>query len=139
MVDFVKSFQQGLTSADAARKNKNEIESVFAELNEQLHSATKGKVQIKIVSYGLQPSILPGAREYFSYDVIQAINPLVDSSSKMLAKWSQHPEGYPCTITIGKTEYVCEDKEALEGVLATMLQDPSVGESLQALLNLESE
>lgn len=157
MVDFVKSFQQGLTLADIARKNKAEIRSVFDELNTQLNPVTEGKIQIELMSYELeknpvakpskgsiraalstwhqQDDAITGESPHNIYDTIGARNLLVKNSPpKELAKWSQNPRGYPCTITIGKTEYVCENKEALERTLATMLQHPSVGEILQTLL-----
>ena len=125
MIDFVKSFNEGLTSANIVQNNIDEIGSVFIELNNQLNSATGGKVQIYIAGSG---------------SVIAACNPLLKKdNSKRLGQWSQHPKGYPCKITIGNTEYVCEDKEALELALANMLQDPSVGESLKTLLSLTPE
>jgi hypothetical protein len=127
MVDFVKSFQQGLTSAEIAQNAKEEIQSVFSELNRQLHSATDGKIKIEI---GVQ-----GVTWVQSNWFITARNPLIPGSEiKKLANWSQHPTGYPCTITVGNIEYVCEDKEALEEAIASMLQNPKVGEYLQSLL-----
>ncbi len=139
MVDFVKSFQQGLSSADIAKKNKEEIESVFTELNTQLNSATGGKIRIYL-THDIVGNIFSFIVTQGVYNVVVAINPLIENSPvKQLARWSQSTEGYPCTITVGKTEYVCENKKSLEQTLATMLQDPSVGETLQVLLNLDAE
>ena len=142
MVDFVKSFRQGISLADIARKNREEIQEVFAELNAQLNSATGGKIRIYLTLDTTIGNILVFklTQGVGAYNVVVASNPLIENSPvKHLARWSPSPEGYPCTITVGKTEYVCVNKKSLEETLATMLQDPSVGKSLQILLNLDAE
>lgn len=135
MVDFAASLRQGFDSADTAKKNREEINSVFSELNVQLAAVTEGKLAIKIKRLNEAGLFgIPGPK----YLAIAAINPTVSGSQfRELAKWTQHDSGYPCTIKFGKNEYVCVDKSSLEETLAAMLEDPRIGEILQDLLNLK--
>ena len=45
--------------------------------------------------------------------------------------------GYPCKITSSATEYICEDKQGLEGSLAELLRDPEVAEECLAVMKFE--
>jgi len=46
MVNFVEAYKSGLNSANLAKKNKEEIDSVFVELYKQIFQATEGKISV---------------------------------------------------------------------------------------------
>ncbi|MDR3482933.1 MAG: hypothetical protein P4L91_19720 [Burkholderiaceae bacterium] len=46
MTYFTESFHKGISAAKNAERNKEEVNAVFAEMNEQLSSATENKIAI---------------------------------------------------------------------------------------------
>jgi hypothetical protein len=140
MTDYVKAFRDGLQAAEAADAARSEIDSVFSELDRQIGAASGGKVAIARQECQLPASQWELAipfRPKKTYWAILAWNPTVpNSSSKLLAKWSQDARGYPCKITFERWERICEDREALENSLAELLGDATVGEKLYGLTKL---
>jgi hypothetical protein len=141
MVNFVEAYKSGLNSAELAEKRKNEVESVFNELNKQLADATNGKIIIsrdQIIdrdnAIGIM-SVLSGGKMTY-YSAIVASNPYAKNSTKELARWAQDRAGYPCKITLDSETMYCQDKKGLENGLAKLLRDPVVGETLRKLQNL---
>ncbi len=183
MVNFMEAYKSGLNSADLAKKNKKEIDSVFVELQEQILQATERKITVTRKKLPDQDSeqdmetfdFAMVGRQFKSFqelnkgtkshekqilhwaiaaENVQANNvsggsrwPEVTNEEirvrklkrgilKELARWTPHPAGYPCQITIGSKIIYCEDKRGLERALLEMLRDPVVGATLQELQNL---
>jgi hypothetical protein len=144
MADYIKAFKQGIEAAQATDRAKKEIGEVFKELNNQLLSGLGNKISIYLKEIVPRAAItkgikLPLAVDYANkYWAIVASNPSVDKGPvKELARWSMDRAGYPCKITWKDMQYKCEDKAALEHVLAELLQDPLVGETLYSLMKWE--
>ena len=138
MVNFVEAFKSGLNSAGLAEKNKNEVNSVFSDLNQQLKDITDGRIVIsrrQFLERGNFSLSIDLVNEKY-YSAIAASNPFVTGSDKELAKWSQDRNGYPCKIILGSQTMYCRDKQGLENGLEILLRDPVVGETLRKLQNL---
>lgn len=146
MANFVEAFQDGLRAVEAANRAKHEVKEVFDELNKQLNMETNGKLRV-ILSQFEMPDLGLGWSQlghYFAtkpkqyYWAIAAFNPDAgEASMKELAQWSQDRAGYPCKITSGGTESICEDRIALEEGLAELLRDPLVAETLVKVMKRE--
>ncbi len=143
MVDFKLAFEEGLRAAVDADRAREEIDSVFSHLNEQLNEISDGKIRIERRQFEKPKFPFPYAGleskklEKRKYHAIAAINPMIpDEAVKELAEWSLDKKGYPCKIISLDKEQFCEDKEALEQVLSELLRDPAVGEKLHVLMNL---
>ena len=141
MVNFVEAFKAGLNSAELAEKRKNEVESVFNELNKQLADATNGRIIIsrdqlidRDNAMGIMSVLSGGNMTYYS--AIVASNPFAKNSRKELARWTQDRAGYPCKITLDSETMYCQDKKGLENGLEKLLRDPVVGETLRGLQNI---
>ncbi|MCX7113073.1 MAG: hypothetical protein NTX45_23740 [Proteobacteria bacterium] len=138
MVNFVEAYKSGLNSAELAETNRNEINSVFSELNQQLKDVSDGRIFISrksILDKGIS-SILNMNMMNNYYLAITAENPFVTNSEKELARWDQDRSGFPCKIILGSETMYCRDKKGLENGLAVLLRDPIVGETLRKLQNL---
>ncbi|WP_250501605.1 hypothetical protein [Caballeronia sp. AZ7_KS35] len=143
MANFLESFNKGIAAARDAERNKAEIQEVFDDLNQQLAVATAGKVAIRrrqfnaaIDILGQKNALLSLLRPEKYWGLAAIFLPSGTVEATELAKWEEENSGYPCTVTIGSQRYVCEDRAALEGVLETVLADPSVGEVLHALMQM---
>lgn len=141
MVDFIDSFNKGLSAAEQAIANKDEIDSVIEQLSEQLLEATNGKLKISIVEkhmplvgFSTKLSELINRKTYW---VIAASNPLANFQPKELAEWKFSESGYPCRIILSDTEIYCEDKTALENALSKMIATPEAGKKLKAVMEQE--
>ena len=143
MVDFIQAFEEGKNAAKTVKDNNQEIESVFAVLNEQFYDAgikiyPKGGFNLSDFKKSITESI---KHDFKSPEVIDgaiyAKRALASNSSeKALVKWDKGREGYPCKITIGNKQYYCENKTELENALALMLKDPVVAGILVDLMRL---
>ena len=144
MSEYIKAFHNGIMSAEIAHKNRQIIQSVFNELNQQLSQETNNKIRIEIKEYDVQKGILElyrditkGTHKKETYHAVIALNPTIEKSpEKILAKWYEDRSGFPCKIVYGDQILICEDKEALEKSITQLLEDPVVGASLFSLLNL---
>ncbi|MDR9425715.1 MAG: hypothetical protein RI567_10590 [Marinobacter sp.] len=143
MADFKKYFTKGLSAAEKAESNKNEIDSIFEELNSQLDEATDGKIEISRVKFYVSNALadiasLMKPRE--TYLAIAAKNKKVKGCDyKQLARWKIDRNGYPCVIIIDRDEMYCEDKVALESNLQQLLSDPTVGDTLYKLMSMPAD
>lgn len=146
MTDYTKAFKEGLEAAQAANLARREIDKVFTEVDLQLRQSTGGKIGIGRREYEVRESgwsafvhtFPPKVKE--TYWAIAAHNPsLPDSPVKQLARWTSGRAGYPCKIVWANIEQTCEDRESLEESLAELLRDPSVGEKIYELMNLQPE
>ena len=143
MVDFIDSFNKGLSAAEQAIANMDEIDSVIEHLSEQLLQATKGKLKISIVEkhmplagFSMNLSEFMNRKTYWA---IVASNPLTTFQPKELAEWKFSEYGYPCRIVLSDTEIYCEDKTALENALSKMIATPEAGKKLKAVIEQEPE
>jgi hypothetical protein len=141
MVDFIDSFNKGLSAAEEAIANKDEIDSVIEQLSEQLQQATKGKLKISIIEkqvplagFSMSLSEIMNRKTYWA---IAASNPLSTFQPKELAEWKFSESGYPCRIVLSDTEIYCEDKTALENALSKMIATPEAGKKLKAVIEQE--
>lgn len=143
MVDFKKSFNAGIDSAKFAEANRNEIQSVFDEINKQLEEVTEGTIFIDRKRYYVNNTIqdlasIANFKPRETYHAVVAVNPKVPNSpEKELANWKMSKDGYPCRIYIDNNHIACEDKKALEAAMQELLSDTSVGEKLYLLMNLQ--
>lgn len=136
MFDFTKHLNVGLAAAEAAERNRAEIDGVFQELNKQLHDVTSGKVQIDRYDFHESWKFTKDFRP-LTYSGLAVFSPISEGSPKEIAKWSMARAGYPCEIELpGNTKWFCEDKRGLEHALAELLQDPMVGETIQNYMRL---
>jgi len=143
MANFTEAFKKGLEAAQTADRARKEIDKVFKDLNYQLLTETGNKIGINRKEFvepnvmgGMKLPAIPGREN--KYWAIVAFNPSFKNSPvKILARWSMDRAGYPCKISWKNTLYRCEDKEALENILAEILQDPLVGETLYSLMKWE--
>ena len=138
MVNFVEAYESGLNSAELAEINRNEVISVFSDLNKQLKEVTDGRIVISRREFQEKGDFSSSMVMVYGkfYSAISAENPFVTNSSKELARWSEDRNGYPCKIILGSETIYCEDKKGLENGLAKLLRDPVVGETLRKLQNL---
>ncbi|MHC8315686.1 hypothetical protein [Pseudomonas sp. LB3P31] len=141
MVDFIDSFNKGLSAAEKAIANKDEIDSVIEQLSEQLSQATNGRLKISIVEkhsplsgFSMSLSELVNRKTYWA---IAASNPLTTYQSTELAEWKLSESGYPCRIVLSDKEIYCEDKTALENALSKMIATPEAGKKLKAVIEQE--
>lgn len=143
MIDFISSFNQGLSGAKDAQKNRAEIYATIKELSHQLENASEGKLKVSVIileeplpfTFTLG-SALGRRSEVKKYQAICATNPLSESPQETeLARWVIGRGGYPCTIKIDENEWTCYDKGSLEQYLQYLLEDPIVGEKLLTVMN----
>lgn len=143
MIDYKVAFREGLTASEDVKIALKEIDSIFEKLNSEIFEASGGRIILERRRFpdpgkSLQEMMtLKGiARALISHLAIVASNPTIpESPVKELAKWSTDRRGYPCKISWEGQEHYCEDKEALERVLAELLRDPAVGRKLNALMH----
>ncbi|WP_039790370.1 hypothetical protein [Herbaspirillum huttiense] len=136
MKKFAASIEKGLDAAQNARLLRAEIDSVFETLNEELSEVTKGKVRLKretfyeAPKFGSKesPSPFPFSQYFNRENHLGLAIVSEDMPSTEIARWAQDPAGYPCKIILPERQFYCEDRDALESVLAELLQRPEVGE-----------
>lgn len=137
MADFKTALTLGISAALDSKRRRNEVKQILIELNNQIYEATDKKITIAVESYGIN-SIIVAALALGNKNKQQLA--LIASSTgdnkrkQILSPWEQANEGYPCTLTIGKNIFSCEDKYALENCLTNLLQDAEVGEKIHALM-----
>ncbi len=140
MVDFIGSFKKGQDAAQKAEDNKDEIESVFENMNQQLGEASSGRLRVEII-FKSNPfieflSVAAKSNSNGSYWALAALNPQAESySPKEIAKWKPDPNGYPCLVITDDEEMYCEDKVALEKALSCLLTRPDVGKAFRTVMN----
>jgi hypothetical protein len=138
MVDFLDSFNKGISAAKQAAENMHEINGVIETLSKQLEAATDGAIKIAIkdksnVFNALFSSIDQASMK--TQQFIIAFNPLGEYKPKELAEWKVDENGYPCRLITPDTEFYCEDKEALELYLGSLLASPTTGKKLKAIMD----
>lgn len=142
MVNFIDSFNKGISAAEKAIANKDEIDAVIQQLSDQLQQVTGGKLKISIIEKQMPLSgFATNISDFLSrktYWAIVASNPLASFQPKQLAQWKFSESGYPCRIVLANTEMYCEDKAALENALGIMIATPEAGKKLKAVIEQEA-
>jgi hypothetical protein len=135
MADFKTALTKGLSAALEAERRRNEVKQILDDLNFQVYEATNRKIIISIESININAitAILLGDKNTQQF-TLTAFSTDENTRKRVLCSWRQANEGYPCTLTIGKNIYSCEDKQALENCLTELLQDAEVGEKIHALM-----
>lgn len=136
MVDFIKSLHSGIAAAQSAEKNRAEIDSVFAELNRQLAQATNNTVAIHRAERHEQVDVFASIQTVFNRPKYWAL--MVGTPKGLciseVARWETTESGYPCTIRMPSTVWMCVDKRGLESALSKLLQTSAVGEEIRKIL-----
>lgn len=148
MADYKKALQEGFAAAKKAELARIEVDEVLAKLKADILLASEGALSVEVrqleeeedpiqrIMRGGVWAGIPQAKSY--YRALVAVNPKAAKSPlKVLARWKQAKDGYPCSLIWGKQEVQCEDRLALENGLAQLLSDPLVGEILYALAQLK--
>ncbi|MGO9243770.1 MAG: hypothetical protein ACLPT4_09010 [Verrucomicrobiia bacterium] len=144
MRDFKGDFAQGQTAADKVTAARNEIKAVLSQLNKDVSAASKGAIDVRVEQQVEPPltglaaigaAMLRPPSEPKRYWAIIARNPKAGGSTVYeLARWQQHRNGYPCTVTWGGAEHQCSNREALEKCLGELLRDAGVSLKFQTLM-----
>jgi hypothetical protein len=140
MTNFRAAFRTGQVAAEKAELARKEITAIFDEINKQLQEPTAGKVEVFRQEYEKQVETGPYLLSFSpkeTYWAIAARNPkAADSKPRPLALWEQARGGYPCKVSWGNVDHICNDRESLEGCLASLLEDALVGETIRGLMSL---
>lgn len=146
MSQFKKFIEAGKNSADQVSNNFKNINYIFEELNKELAEETEGKISLKKVIFnpdsGLayfakimtpptKPSVSLKSTEMGTLDVCY-----LNESHASLAKWEQHPDGYPFTIEFLGERTDCWDVDSLVRALARII---SSGQFWLKVKELESK
>jgi hypothetical protein len=142
MFDFNDALQRGLDAAKRAQANRDEIRGVFTQLNEALHSMSRGKVEIAIVP--IEDTLNELARLAIFMDTskseqVLAVRVVGQGAfrPKRIARWSQGDAGYPCTIMWEERHTSCDSADSLRSELAELVSSPSVGEAICSAMEFQ--
>ena len=147
MENFIEAFNEGQEAAKQAKIARSEISEVIISLSQQLLEATGGKISVSLDISPLKrmsKSIYPfkaidglSGREEEGPFILYAnynFNDHDAHDSVKLAIWEEDSAGYPVTITWGKTQRICNDRESLEKCLMDLLKDPIAAEQISRLI-----
>ncbi|MGF6518638.1 hypothetical protein ABH912_006104 [Pseudomonas sp. BT76 TE3572] len=140
-INFENSFKKGLEAAEAATKVNMEIDLIFKDLDDQIKSASDGKISIvfkrKRDSLGALAGFISNSfQEPMKFKTyIVAVNEAAGGKEEDLAVFERASHGYPCHLSYGDQAIYCNDKAALEKQLSTMLANVNIGKQLTRLLN----
>lgn len=136
---FADAYRKGMEVARHAAACRKEIKDVFKLLDDQISTASNGRLGVKRVQLHERPAGL-AIGELFSnllnlkkYEAIAVTRHDVSGfSPREIARWTQTPAGYPCRIVAEGMDSQCEDREALENELVTLLSSVAAGEAFLA-------
>jgi len=149
MFQFKDLIKTGMASASEVEQNRKNINEVFFALNKELHEETQGLIKISrftnkpnallaitkaynIVSKGLDPTIsIEKSADVGTLDIV-----LSDDIHAPVARWEQHPDGYPLTIEFLGERTDCWDQESLVHILGKVV---SSGQFWLKVKELESQ
>lgn len=149
MADFKASLKKGLTAAEKAQDNRQEILSVLADLNAQLSEETEGTLEViqeedykdqnalvRMAAFSI--SGLGGASKMEMLNYLSCRNPRSSLNSTLkLSEFKLGRAGYPCELKFGGEEIFCEDRQALEVALSYLLSDPVAAEKMYKVMQFE--
>ncbi|WP_395312702.1 hypothetical protein V1603_12460 [Enterobacter sp. ECC-219] len=136
MVDFEKAFLTGLNSAKKASNNIEEINSVIKKMSMELMHLTKGKVKLGVSSFYEKDDnplrhLHAGLKTYQGLAVFDGDG----RNGVEIAKWTQHENGYPCSIASSAGKFYCKNKEDLESVIADLFMQTRTGKIILDKIN----
>ncbi|AYH05121.1 hypothetical protein F157LOC_01674 [Pectobacterium brasiliense] len=134
MFQFKELIKTGMESASEVERNRKSINDVFLALNQELHEETQGLIKVRrftnkpnalfdmakaynMVSQGLDPTISIEK----STDVGTLNIALSDDIHAPVARWEQHPNGYPFTIEFLGERTDCWDQDSLVRMLGKIV------------------
>lgn len=134
MFQFSELIKVGIESANKVEQNRKDIESVFQTLNTELKNATDGKVSIRVSHHTLgvwTETIKALAIAKSGGDPSLSLDKTPDSGvlelvfcenyKAPIARWEQHSDGYPFTITFLEERADCWDQESLANILGKLV------------------
>lgn len=133
MSDFNLSIQQGIAAAKIAIENRNQVKSIFEEINSAISTESNGNARLEIVdSIQAMDGIeyLKGILDKKSSGQFLVIRNTKTKSFKKIAEWRQNESGYPCSIIRGTRHTSCADADSLRLELSDLLTSPIVGEAI---------
>ncbi|MFS7187856.1 hypothetical protein AB6848_20525 [Serratia proteamaculans] len=134
MFQFKDLIHAGMESASNVERNRKSIDEVFSSLNNELHKETEGLISIKryirtpnvfediantynMVSKGMEPVLSIESKENTG-----TLNIVINNGGNApVARWDQHPDGYPFTIEFLGERTDCWDQEALVNALGKIV------------------
>ena len=134
MFQFKELIQTGMESASNVEQNRKSVNDVFSSLNEELKKETQGLIIIE--RYNKQKNVLVDIINTYTMvtqgsEPVLEINKNPDSGTLKIvlknglnasvARWEQHPDGYPFTIEFLGERTDCWDQEALVNALGKIV------------------
>lgn len=142
MTDIKKSLLAGIESAKSAYNNINEINTILTSTSELIKEISNGKATFGIGTFyeknendtPLGASIALMASTYGhetrkKYKGL-AIFDAAGNAGEEIAVWTQHENGYPCSITYNSYVLFCKNKDELENALAELLKQVKTGKAI---------
>lgn len=149
MFHFKELIKKGMDLANEVEQNRQSVDEVFVSLNKELEKETGGLIAIKritktksvffelaqaysMASKGIAPELnIEKKQDIGTLNVV-----LSNDNNAPIARWEQHPDGYPFTIEFLGERTDCWDQEALINVLGKIV---SSGQLWLKIKELESK
>lgn len=149
MRDFKGSLLVGINAAKVAENNREEIDSVLKNINDQIYDYSSNKATFGVRRFSREEvqatkNIFPTVADLFNnkkyvwYEGL-AISDCNGGDPIEIAKWSKSDGGYPCTISFGGEKFVCGKKAELENALSNLLQEVKTGEAILEKIRMYDE
>lgn len=141
MMDIRRSLLAGIQSAKTAVNNIAEIERVLNSTARQIEEISGRKATFGIgtfsekssdsSAFGVGMALL---RTYTQSPVVSyealAIFDIDGSNGDEIAVWTQHEDGYPCSVAYNSQKLYCANKAELENVLSDLLKETKTGKAI---------
>ena len=147
MTDIKKSLLAGLQSAKEAHNNIREINLIIKETSNEVEAVSNGKalfgigdfVEVSENTGPLAASLAMMAAAYGQekrrrYKGLAIFNSEGKAGTE-IAEWTQHENGYPCSIKYNDFTLYCNDKEELENAIAELLKETKTGKAILSKMN----
>lgn len=138
MFQFKELIQRGKKSATEVEQNLKSIDEVFYALNDALKEQSNGSVTLQ--QFIKEPGVFSGATKRARTDAEahgRRVEPAIsieksagkgtldismkDNIHEPIARWEQHPDGFPFTIEFLGERTDCWDQEALANTLGKIV------------------
>lgn len=142
MTDIKKSLLAGIQSAKDAFNNINEIHSVLNATSNIIKEISDGNATLGVGSFFEKnendspfASSLAIMASAYGQDKRRKYKALAifDKDGKYgeeIAEWTQHENGYPCSITFNTSKLYCSNKEELQSALSELLKETKTGKAI---------
>lgn len=145
MTDFIARLHQGIKAHEENEVRRSEIKSVLGELNNQIESATNGKLNVFIQEFSekkkKKASSLTELVNPFDFSNVEtikymglAVGDKNHNHAQMLAKWFESTAVYPITLEYDDLSIDAFSKQDLEMALGDLLASPTTGRSISRLV-----